>query len=122
MATIQYPPNDIPSTPATNYITSPWTAPDESKWLYNPKGSWYPYREPSMYISAITTLTGVGPDALTSIASATLPIGQVIGIVVDDTLSFYQLRAGTSATELPGIIRPNDYNDITNTRFWKQIL
>jgi hypothetical protein len=70
----------------------------------------------------ITTLTGTGTNALTAIASTTLPLDRVLGIVNGGTLAFYQLKAGTSATASPGIIRPNDYHATTNAKFWKQIL
>ncbi len=70
----------------------------------------------------ITTLTGTGSTALAAVASTTLPLDRVLGVVNGGTLSFYQLKSGTSATASPGIIRPNDYNATTNPRFWKQIL
>jgi hypothetical protein len=71
---------------------------------------------------AITTLTGTGSNALAAIVSTTLPLDRVLGVVVGSTLSFYQLKAGTSVTASPGIIRPNDYHATNNARFWKQIL
>jgi hypothetical protein len=71
---------------------------------------------------AITVLTGTGANALAAIISTTLPLNRVLGIVVGNTLSFYQLTSGTSATASPGIIRPNDYHGTTNARFWKQVL
>ena len=70
----------------------------------------------------ITTLTGSGANALAAIVSTTLPLDRVLGVINGGTLAFYQLKSGTSATASPGIIRPNDYNATTNTRFWKQIL
>jgi hypothetical protein len=70
----------------------------------------------------ITTLTGTGTNALAAIVSSTLPLDRVLGVIVNATLSFYQLQAGNSATASPGIIRPNDYHATTNARFWKQIL
>jgi hypothetical protein len=70
----------------------------------------------------ITTLTGTSSSALPAIVSTTLPLDRVLGIVINNTLSFYQLKSGTSATASPGIIRPNDYNATTNARFWRQIL
>ena len=71
---------------------------------------------------SITTLTGTSSSALPAIVSTTLPLDRVLGIVINNTLSFYQLKSGTSATASPGIIRPNDYNATTNARFWRQIL
>lgn len=70
----------------------------------------------------IIALTGTGTNALAAIVTSTLPLNQVLGIVVGDTLSFYQLQTGTNATTTPGIIRPNDYHATTNARIWKQIL
>jgi len=70
----------------------------------------------------ITALTGTDTNALAAIVSATLPLNRVLGVVVGSTLSFYQLQAGTSATEEPGIIRPNDFDEFTNAKFWQQVL
>ncbi len=71
---------------------------------------------------SITTLAGTASASLAAIASTALPLDRVLGIVIDGTLSFYQLKSGTSDTAAPGIIRPNDYHATTNARFWKQIL
>lgn len=70
----------------------------------------------------ITALTGTGIDALAAIVSTTQPINRILGVIVDGTLSFYQLQAGNNDTELPGFIRPNDYDETNNAKFWKQIL
>jgi hypothetical protein len=72
--------------------------------------------------TAITALAGTGSSALAAIVSTTLPLDRVLGVVNGGTLSFYQLKSGTSATASPGIVRPNDYHATTNARFWKQIL
>lgn len=76
----------------------------------------------SLIDPTITALTGTGAHALAAIPSATMAIDRVLGVVIGGSLSFYQLKAGTSATSSPGILRPNDYHSTTNARFWRQIL
>ena len=71
---------------------------------------------------SVTTLTGTSSSALAATVSSTLPLDRVLGVVVNNALSFYQLKSGTSATSAPGIIRPNDYHATNNARFWRQIL
>lgn len=71
---------------------------------------------------SITTLLGSGSNALAATATTTLALDRVLAVVVGSTLSVYQLKAGTSATASPGIIRPNDYHATTNAKFWKQII
>jgi hypothetical protein len=70
----------------------------------------------------ITTLTGTGTNALAAIATTTLPLDRVLGVVVGGTLSFYLLTDGTDTNAGPGIVHPNDYNWEANPRVWKQIL
>ena len=70
----------------------------------------------------ITELMGYEGNALSAIATSTLPSDRVLGVVVGGALSFYQLKDGTNDTELPGIIRPNDFDETSNARFWQQVL
>jgi hypothetical protein len=71
---------------------------------------------------SITSLAGGSSSSLASIASSTLPVSRVLGIVVNGTLVFYQLQAGSEAQALPGVVRPSDFNSSTNARIWKQVL
>ena len=70
----------------------------------------------------ITQLEGTTLGSLSALPTTTLPLLTVVGVILNDALSFYQLQAGTAATEVPGIIRPNDYHAATNPRCWKQVL
>lgn len=70
----------------------------------------------------ITELTGTGSEALAAIVSTAMPLDRVLGVVVGGVLSFYQLKSGTDAIELPGIVQPNDHEATDNPKVWKQIL
>lgn len=72
--------------------------------------------------ATLTQLTGTGATSLAALVTVGSALDRVVGVVVSGALAFYQLKSGTSATALPGIVRPNDYNASTNTRFWQQIL
>jgi hypothetical protein len=72
--------------------------------------------------ASITQLTGTGASSLAAIATVAAPVDRVLGVVISGTLAFYQLRNGTPATSVPGIVRPNDYNASSNPKVWYQIL
>lgn len=60
--------------------------------------------------SIITALTGGGATALDGIATASMPLGVMVAVVIGSTVSFYQIISSTAAENSPWVIRPDDYN------------
>lgn len=40
---------------------------------------------------------------------------------VSGSMYFYKLRVGTDAESLPNIVRPKDYNSVTNAQVWEKV-
>ena len=70
----------------------------------------------------ITEHIGMGGNSLDSIATVNLAPGYVIGVVISGVLAFYQLQSRADATQVPGIIRPNDFAEFGNPKVWIQVL
>jgi hypothetical protein len=70
----------------------------------------------------ITTHTGTGSDALSSIATIDLTPGHVVGAIISGVLSFYQLQNRNDDSQVPGTVRPNDFDTTANTKVWIQVL
>jgi hypothetical protein len=70
--------------------------------------------------SSITGLVGGTAYDLDGIltANAAQAAGTLVALVLDDTLSIYQLQAGGQATSSPDVIRPADFNATTNAQVW----
>ncbi len=47
---------------------------------------------------------------------------RILGMVIGSVLSFYQLLEGDNPTNLPGTVRPTDYDAGINARYWLQVL
>lgn len=69
----------------------------------------------------LTSLTGE-TNSLASVATLAKTAGEVIGLVVGGILSFYQLTTSTAVQASPGVIRPADYNGVSNQKVWFQVL
>jgi hypothetical protein len=71
--------------------------------------------------SAATGLTGGGATKLDGIATASgaAAVGWLVAVEIADVVSFYELRAGTTAESSPDSIRPDDYATTTNEVFWQ---
>lgn len=65
----------------------------------------------------ITGLTGGTATDLDGILSASLPLNVLVQTAANGSL--YKLRAGTDAESSPTIIRPDDYNALSNARVWE---
>jgi hypothetical protein len=68
--------------------------------------------------ASVSGFTGGGGGNFDGIATATRPTGQVHVATVSGTTYFWQLTAGNLATSSPQIIRPTDYNAVTNQKYW----
>lgn len=67
----------------------------------------------------VTGFTGGGPSNFDGIATVTRPVGQMHNALISSTLYFYELYTGTDATNVPTVIRPADYDGVTNQKVWK---
>lgn len=70
----------------------------------------------------ILTLTGGAPDALDSLPTIGL-LRERVDLYLADELQFWILVAGTAATNAAaGIVRPTDYAESTNEKYWIRVL
>lgn len=71
----------------------------------------------------VTGYTGGGATNLDGVATVALAVPEVFSFL-HATLGYqlYRLRAGTDAQNVPGIIRPLDYNASTNAKVWEKEL
>ena len=85
-----------------------------------------PIETPSVNIMrvepSITGLTGGGATNLDGLVTATgnYAVGICIFLVIGGTPAIYQLTTGTNAEVSPSVIRPNDFDEITNAKVWIQ--
>ena len=68
---------------------------------------------PSAFTPAFIELTGAGPSLVTLTANSA-DIGKIVQGTVDGELRSYQVRAGSDAQALPGIVRPSNFDADTN--------
>lgn len=68
----------------------------------------------------ITALTGGAANALDSLptVTGTYPVGIWIQLLISGVPALYQLVAGTTATDSPWSVRPQDYSVGTNEKVW----
>lgn len=77
---------------------------------------------PSAFTPAFVQLTGGGNSLSTLTASvADAAAGRIVQGVVNGELKSYQVRAGTDAQALPGIVRPANFNDPANAVVFVQL-
>jgi hypothetical protein len=70
---------------------------------------------PSTFVPAFVELTGAGPSLSTINANAAdAAVGKILTGIVAGQVKNYQVRAGTDAQDLPGIVHPLNYNVDTN--------
>lgn len=72
------------------------------------------------FLANITQLTGTDYTALASVPTTALSTPFIVSILVSGVFQTWVLVAGTSAGGA-GICLPNDYNAITNSRYWIQL-
>ena len=74
------------------------------------------------YLPTTTSKTGGTAADLDNIATATVTVGKVVAFRDLDSASIfriYELASGTDAESSPDVIRPDDYNAVTNQKVWK---
>jgi hypothetical protein len=72
---------------------------------------------------ATTDYIGGAANQLDSLSTTTLAVPRMVAFVdTTNALHFYRLRAGTDAEASPGIIRPDDFNAVTNAKVWESVL
>lgn len=71
---------------------------------------------------SITGLVGSGSTNLDGITTLTgnYVVGICIFLVINGIPSIYQLVGGTATETPPSIILPDDYNGVTNAKYWIQ--
>jgi hypothetical protein len=71
---------------------------------------------------SITGLTGGGATNLDGLVTATgnYVVGICIFLVISGIPAIYQLVSGSNAENSPSIIRPNDFDEMTNAKVWIQ--
>lgn len=74
---------------------------------------------PSAFTPAFVELTG-SAAALDQLNAAALDIGKILQGTVDGQLKSYRVSAGTDAEDLPGIVRPANFNAVTNACIFVQ--
>lgn len=75
------------------------------------------------YLPSVTGYTGGGASKLDGVTTVGVSVGLVYGFDhATDGGRLYVLLAGTTAENSPNIIRPDDYNGITNIKYWKSFL
>ena len=85
-----------------------------------------PLQTPSVNIlrvePSITGLTGGGATNLDGIvtASGNYAVGICIFLVISGIPAIYQLISGSNAESSPSVIRPNDFDEMTNAKVWIQ--
>lgn len=68
---------------------------------------------------AVVDLTGGGSTKLDGIATVGLPTLTKRRVFVDGSEWVYNLRTGTDPENSPFIVRPDDYNGVTNAKVWE---
>lgn len=68
---------------------------------------------------AVTGFTGGGATNLDGVATTTLNTGTKRRVFVSSKEYIYELVTGTDAENSPYVVRPDDYNSLTNAKVWK---
>lgn len=86
---------------------------------------------PPPFIRTLTGLTGGGSTNLDGIPTSTMPVGTICMFLISGSgplpasaitpgyLYIYRLITGVDATASPYIIRPVDYNGVSNAKLWE---
>lgn len=71
------------------------------------------------WFEGVTSFDAMSFVDLQAILTVDRTIGNKAKVAVTDTIYYYNLRAGTDATSSPSILRPGDYNALTNPVVWE---
>jgi hypothetical protein len=72
------------------------------------------------FLSSVTQLAGTGYSSLAAVPTIPLPTVFAVDILVGGSPQRWYLVAGTSAGGT-GIVLPNDYDPVTNAKYWVQL-
>lgn len=73
------------------------------------------------FATGVTALTGTGYNALAAIPTIPLPLPFAVDILISNVPQRWFLVAGVFPGT-PGTTQPNDYNAVTNARYWVQLM
>ena len=109
----------------TNAELSPWIVrPDDYATTTNERVwervAWDEY--PGTVIRETTGLTGGATTDLNGIPTVDLAVGTTVEFLVSGVLMKYRLRTGLEATASPTLIRPVDFQSVTNPKVWELLL
>lgn len=79
----------------------------------------YPY---PFFFQDLSGLTGGTSADLNSIPTLGMPLNSTAFFYVSGSLVAYRLRSGTDATASPTVIRPVDFQSVTNPKVWERVL
>lgn len=72
------------------------------------------------FLANVTQTAGTGYSALAAVATLALPTPFLVYVMISNVVQLWALVAGTSAGGA-GITLPNDYNAVTNAKYWVQL-
>lgn len=70
----------------------------------------------------ITGLTGSTAADLNGIPTVNLAVGSIVWFLISGALVCYRLRTGTDSTSSPTVIRPVDFQSVTNPKIWERLV
>src|SRR3990167_2355302 len=105
----------------TDSESSPWIIrPDDYAASTNEKVCerilWQDY--PGHVTRQLNELGGGTDEDLNSIPTVNLSVETFVSFINSGDLVHYRLKTGTDATSLPNIVRPADYNGVSNAKIW----
>jgi hypothetical protein len=72
------------------------------------------------FLAAISQLSGLGYNSLAAVPTVPIQTPYCVDILIGGVPQRWFLVAGTSSGG-PGIVIPNDYNAVSNTKYWIQL-
>lgn len=76
---------------------------------------------PGSTVMELTGLTGSTVADLNYIPTTGMTVGQLCWFLISGSLVCYRLRSGTDATNSPTVIRPIDFQSVTNPKVWERL-
>lgn len=73
------------------------------------------------FLSAITQFTGSGYNSLAAVPTLPLPTPYAVDLLISNVPQRCFLVPGTISAGTAGVTIPNDYNPVTNPKYWVQL-
>ena len=73
------------------------------------------------FLSAVNQLAGTGYNSLAAVPTVQLPTTFPVDILVGNVPQRWFLVTGTFPGAGAGVLQPNDYNVVTNAKYWIQL-